>query len=255
MKFSDLMIDMSDQLNEDELFKTDNINGFSISEIVIGNKRSRVLAKPEGRYTVIEFDNEHFSPTSLERLLLLKLQSYFGVNAPGNVLIAGFGNPFVAADSFGPETVRGVASKCSGKNKVYKIETQVEGITGIDSAEYLSAVCKLTEPKLVILLDSMLTAKSENLLKTLQICDTPFEILDANRSKRSALNALNEKYKFISIGYTTTIDAYNFKADNHNNLSGRAESSFLFTPVESGLYIDKLSPLVSKCLNKLLSER
>ncbi len=92
---------------------------------------------------------------------------------PSSVLVVGLGNPHLAADALGAETVKRITVTRHIEEffgfKVSAITPDVMGNTGIETADAVRAYTELVRPSVIIAIDALLAKSYERLASTIQI--------------------------------------------------------------------------------------
>ena len=136
------------------------------------DEESAFFEKPKGIYVTIEadfpggsfekFDEEVFATASELKKLLPK---------KGTVLVAGIGNPFLAADSLGPLSAENLFCGEIGKRKLCSIVPGVFGRTGIEPEIIIKAAAEKISPSAIILIDSLASEDIRSICRTVQLSD------------------------------------------------------------------------------------
>ena len=83
----------------------------------------------------------------------------------------------------------------------------VLGVTGLESADIISSVCKKVDIKAVIVIDALAARRSERIFSTFQMTDAGIEPGAGVGNKRSALNRASLGIPVIAIGIPTVVYA------------------------------------------------
>ena len=163
---------------------------FLISRI---NVKKAVEKHPKGRYVTVYSPKIHLlSPSEQRELSFLVTNELRKLLSPylpkdgrsGEILVVGIGNRDIASDSLGPLTagrtdvtrhikqIDGVTFEKMGRHSVSAINSGVMGETGMDTAEIIKGIVSKTMPDVIIAVDSLASAKTENLGAVIQICDS-----------------------------------------------------------------------------------
>ena len=122
-----------------------------------------------------------------------------GIDQKDKVLVAGLGNDAMTPDSVGPKTVEKTfvtrhifeylpAQIDERMRPVCAFAPGVLGVTGIESADMISSVCKKADVKAILVIDALAARRSERIFSTFQLTDTGIEPGAGVGNKRSALN-------------------------------------------------------------------
>lgn len=150
----------------------------------------RAIMRPIGDYDTLTLDRlDRLSEDELcdaREELSRRLCSIFDENGifPGRILVIGFGNERLTADSVGPKSARAVRPTLHvsehepllfdelGCSEIAVLCPTVPAITGLDSADTARALCERLVPDAVIAIDSISTRGTERLGATIQISST-----------------------------------------------------------------------------------
>ena len=168
-----------------------------------------------------------------------------------SVLVVGYGNRHLVADSLGVKVVGGVVVG----NNVFAIAPSVFALTGIESSDIVNAVCQKIKPQLVIVVDSLCANTIDRLGCSFQLTNyafTPGSGVDNSRVK------LKCDCDVISIGVPLVVYSNTFvknaigknkncklKLDNINNL--------VVTLSDIDIVVDKCAMLISGAINKVFN--
>ena len=90
--------------------------------------------------------------------------------------------------------------------KIYATSTSIKYLTGIDSFIYIKSLVSNLKPKLLIIIDSLVTSSIERLNKTIQISDTGISPGSGVNINSKEINKYSMGIPVISIGVPTVID-------------------------------------------------
>lgn len=162
------------------------------------------------------------------------------------VLVAGVGNADLTSDALGPMTASRIFStrhindelkKAAGfkddLRPVASVSTGVLGKTGIESSEYIKAICKAVKPDCVITIDALAAGKSERLGRTVQMSDTGIAPGSGIGNSRKRIDEKFIGVPVIAIGVPTVVDAVSLAEE----LSGAPADSLKGDKLRSGSLI------------------
>ena len=134
-----------------------------VTDVRVNRTDARRVGAAAGRYITIEGDVR-------ERAVSMLLQKALEQLLPreGLILAAGLGNPDVARDSLGAETVKMV--NCYGR--LMAMETDIAVKTGIETARMIKAVAKELKVSCVLAIDALACADPLKIGRTVQVSDT-----------------------------------------------------------------------------------
>ena len=138
-----LFLETSEKLaNLSEITNKNKINeDIFISEIDIDNKLSKQINKIRGKYITISFNKNRLNK-NIEKLISVLNDSisntlkYLGINKKSKILFVGLGNKSITCDSLGYHIIE----KIGIEGSLYKIYKDVEGITNINSYEFIKSI-------------------------------------------------------------------------------------------------------------------
>ncbi len=205
--------------------------------------------KPSGKYATVYFDNLEkivdFTPFQKQFLKAINLIT----KSRQNVLVVGLGNRNITADSIGPKTaekilatrhIMGNFAKSIGLENLKSVSVivpDVLGKTGIEVQEILSGVIKKTNADTVIVIDALCAKSKDRIFRTVQLTDSGISPGSGVKNSRKELSKNTLGVNVIAIGVPTVIQ---FPNDSEN---------LIVTPKECDLLSDKISEVLSRCLN------
>lgn len=226
------------------------------------DKAAQRLEKPKGKYYTISFPplENMLSCDDVKRALVYAL----GAIAPKkrkSVMVAGLGNARITPDSLGPKIIDGIFATrhidaAAGQRlgleeltSVSAVKTGVLGETGIESADAISAYCKIAEPDMIIVADALAARRPERLCRTIQLSDSGIVAGSGVGNARRALNRDTLGVPIIALGVPAVIDASTYRFDCGGD--GLEEKLFV-TPKDIDLQIDISSRVIAEALNEFL---
>ncbi len=205
-----------------------NIDGFNKKEAkfkygikkteidIFADEISAKIGREKGRYINFEFDDLLYFDVKAKEFLTNKLKSAILEISKkqskniSKVLIVGLGNEKYACDSLGKRVVDNVLitkpyldNKLYSKEKlseVFAISFGVYGTTGIESCDAIKLICKQINPDIVFVIDSLITAETKKLEKSIQISNTKLSPGGGVGNKRKEVSEQTLGYKVISLG-------------------------------------------------------
>ena len=219
-----------------------------ITDIILDKENS--INKKQGNYVTIEFaditDSENYN--KVKEVFIKKLREILKklkITKDKKGLIIGLGNENSTPDSLGAKVVNNIlvtrhiaryAKLANDYMNISSIIPKVVAQTGIDSYEIIEAIVDKIKPDFLIVVDALVTNKTDRLLKTIQINDVGI----------SAGSGVGKNYKEISfetlnipvlaIGIPTVL--------SYDNL--------MVTTKEIDYEIEKLSMLISSSINDIV---
>ena len=161
-------------------------SGLEILRIdVVTDAAAKRLDKPIGRYVSITMPPSFLMDRGARMLtaktLAKELAALYGKNR--NALVIGLGNRYITADALGTRTAEYVLVTRhvhmhmkevlpAGTPIVASFCANVLGVTGLETAEVVTALTEQIRPELVILIDSLAAARTEHLGSLIQCNDS-----------------------------------------------------------------------------------
>ena len=232
------------------------------TKIEITNKNGEdVLGKPKGKYITVEIEGD-LSSGSDEKDAVNALSDALRelIDENGLVLVAGLGNENITPDALGPLTVNRILATRHISEKIGQlglpelrqvaaISTGVLGQTGMETGEIIGSICKTLSPSAVIAVDALATVSAKRLGRTVQISDTGICPGSGVGNSRKRLDSSTLGTKVISIGVPTVIDA-SVLCDCQDE----GTEKMMVTPRDIDAIIDRMSRLISSCINLALQK-
>ncbi len=199
-------------------------DGVTTERVRLAGAAAREVRRAEGSYLTLcapDFASDRRTAGAVLRLLKEELLAL--LPGEGAILVAGLGNRAAAADALGPR-----ARLC---------ETGVPGRSGIESFDFVAALCGGLRPAGVIAVDS-LSARDEG-----RLC-TSFQVSDAGITPGSAggggreLSARTLGVPVISLGLSTVLALF--------------DPPRLFAPAEVAAYVDVAAGVIAGAISAAL---
>lgn len=161
-------------------------SGLEIRRIdVVTEEAAQRLDKPIGRYVSVKMPAEYLMDRGARELtgktLAKELKALYGEKR--NALVIGLGNRYITADALGTKTAEYVLVTRhihlhmadvlpKGTPKVAAFCANVLGVTGLETAEVVTALTEQIRPELVVFIDSLAAARTEHLGCLIQCNDS-----------------------------------------------------------------------------------
>ena len=158
------------------------------------------------------------------------------------ILVVGIGNEYIESDCFGPICV----NKLKLKKNIYAIKPNVFENTNIMSFDIVNSVCKVINPDLVILLDSLGTYNIKRLTTSFQLTNTGLLPGGALSDKNKPLTLQTLKIPCLVVGVPSMLFASGLNSD----LESRYKNIIL-TPKDVRITLDYCADIVVKAIEKL----
>lgn len=187
------------------------------------DEESRALNRDKGKYITVDAEKNVAYPsvkrdvTAAVKDAIRNLSSKMFREKP-RVLVAGLGNRYVAADAIGPKTADNIET--AGKTEMYAISTGIYAMTGLESATIIRAVARETKANLVIVVDTLATAKPMRVFRSFQLTDAGLEPGSATQAGRDKINFKSVGVPVIAIGVPTCVYARQIVLDTLEKSGG-----------------------------------
>ena len=258
---SDIISDIFKQnrleCSEFEIKNDDNANKSNLYTIesyeIRTDEESKKVGRPKGKYHIINISDirnlSKSSATKLVKIVANRIKDLIGViNCKTQILVVGLGNENIESDSLGPKVTKNIIvtrllyDNNSKIPKVCAITPSVMGITGIDTADIISAVVKKIKPTLVIVVDSLCASASERLGKSIQITNVGIIPGGGINRPKTALNESILGCKVITVGIPLMIFA--------KTLGECVEDkNLVVTFHDISVVVEKLAKLLARAIN------
>lgn len=235
------------------------------------------LGKPVGTYITIEAagiidDNENVKDNAVTAVSE-ELKKLIRFHYKLKVLIAGLGNRQVTPDSLGPETASKIRVTAhlfamlgaDGDNEMSNVSCIIPGVTattGMETADMIRKAVELSEPEVIIVVDSLAARNIERVSTTIQITDTGISPGAGMGNNRRGINEETTGVKVIAIGVPTVIDATTIVrdalADNTHSTDEiekyveMHDQQMIVTSTEIDMIIKEFSDIIATGINKTL---
>ena len=256
MNLSDLMIEAVDIKKNGVVTNVEKKKNVTITKIDVSDKNIGEI----GKYITIEFDDIMNKSIRKEVVSLLReLLDENGLKVNSSILVVGLGNERSTPDSLGPLVIENIIVtrhlEVLGLNSnrvVSAIKPGVMGETGIETKDIIKGVIDKIKPDFLIVIDSLKSGSLKRLNKTIQLTDTGIHPGSGVANKREKLDKNTLGIPVIAIGVPTVCDIKTIinesvEVDNIENIP-----DMIITPKEIDFIVDKMSDLISICINKAL---
>lgn len=152
----------------------------------------------------------------------------------GKIMLVGLGNPRFIADALGDS----VLDKIDPDNGLIKVYPSVSAVTGIESTEIITAMAQLTNPRLIIVIDTLCTDSAERLNTVYQMTTAGISPGGGVGGKCDSLDADNLGAPIIAIGVPLAVRL------------ALSETSRVFTPIDIDSMVDESAEIIANALNK-----
>ena len=255
MNISDLMIEAIDMNSKgiiSDIIKRKNI---TITHVEVNDNNICEV----GKYITIEFND--ILNKGLRKILIDELKVLLDINglkSDSSILVVGLGNERSTPDSLGPLVIENIIVTrhleilgLNSKRVVSAIKPGVTGETGIETKDIIKGVIDKIRPDFLVVIDALKSGAIKRLNKAIQLTDTGIHPGSGVANKREKLDKNSLGIPVIAIGVPTVCDirtiineSVNFEIENVPEM--------IITPKEIDFVIDKMSDLISICINKVL---
>ncbi len=189
---------------------------------ITDDEAAEKTGKRKGKYISFESDallrRDVEEYENISRAIAKGLNELMHISKDDTVLVAGIGNKSMTPDSVGPKTVEKTFvtrhifeflpdEADERMQPVCALAPGVLGVTGIESADIISGICKNADVKAVIVIDALAARRFERMFSTFQLTDTGIEPGAGVGNKRSGLNRDALGIPVIAIGVPTVVYA------------------------------------------------
>lgn len=185
--------------------------GCTESIVKIDNyKKEKLYNKPKGEYYLLDCPNLNSLAPVVYEYIIEQVASYLRhkINSVTNkdnysVLVVCLGNENIVSDSLGSEVFSKLITTTYDNeysNSLQAIRTSVFGKTGIDTATLTKGITNLTNPDVVLLIDSLCSVSINRIGTSIQISDTGLVAGGAIGRQGKLINAPFLKCPTLAVG-------------------------------------------------------
>ncbi len=242
-------------------------NGIGITRIdVVDRHASELLDKPIGRYVTVTADPQDFSDRArrneIANILSEELRAM--ANKINSAMIVGLGNRYVTADALGTKTAEYVLVTRhvymhlkdllpKGTPVTSAFCANVLGVTGMETAEVVSALTDRIKPDIVILIDSLAAASVKHIGCVIQCNDSGIAPGSGVGNFRTMLTRELLHVPVIAIGVPTVVSAETIVRDSGANRSHSEDlKDLIVAPKDIDALIRDLARVLSDAINRML---
>ena len=230
---------------------------------------AKSIGRPMGIYNTLNvgrmelLDEERISDVKKELSKELKKLINEMCVLPRRLLIVGFGNPVLTADSLGFEAAKKVRPTLHIKtmdesffstlncSELAVIAPGVPSMTGLESIITVSGICNKIKPNAVIAIDAIAARSTERLGSTIQISTTGIIPGSGLGNHNSAINEENTGAPVLSIGVPTVISADEFCREiNPKNQEKHKSHKMFVSPKEIDEIILVAARIIGESINQ-----
>lgn len=212
-----------------------------ISKItIVDDIGAAAMKRPKGNYITVEADTPEDKITQKAIIETLRdiLIPMLPHNTESPILLCGIGNPDIASDALGEETISRIiptrhlendtSHEIGEMRPVALFAPNVLGNTGMEAAELVQAVTKQISPCAVIVIDALATASWERLGTSFQITDTGLAPGGGIGNTRPAINETACGVPVIALGVPTVIYPHAIITEIPHPYERKGTRSYLF---------------------------
>jgi spore protease len=229
--------------------------GFSVETISITDAQgAETLGKPIGEYVSITLDGEIKRAAGVIAAVIGRLAPLENCR---RVLVAGLGNPEVTCDSLGPlaldevivtrHLIAAAKEDFGNLRSVAALRTGVLGMSGIETAEIITAVLDSVDPDLLIVIDALASADTKRICNSVQLTDTGVVPGSGTDNARARLTPEKLGMPVIAIGIPTMQLTM-----NSEQLTITGDDNFIITRRDIDSKIRSLAKLIAGSVNLAL---
>lgn len=244
------------------------------------------IGKPCGRYVTVScgkalYEGER-AAEELRRVLAVELREMAErvvgkrIQHSFSLLVIGLGNAQMTPDALGPQTVERVSvtrfedreermwELCDRPCRISALATGVSCQTGLETAEIVRGVVSVTNPDLVLAVDSLAARATSHLGTTVQLSDTGIQPGSGIGGGRPALTAQTVGVPVLALGVPTVVESETLVKDALVRFGIEEDmpefedlvhggKSFFVTPKEIDLLVPSLAALLADSIEKAFS--
>lgn len=257
-----------------------------MTEVIIEDPQTaEQLGKPCGTYLTMECgllrEQDPEARIAMSTLLGEELGRMLKADDDSPVLVIGLGNRFITPDSLGPLTVDrtlvtrhmiGAGFAPEHMRPVSAVAPGVLGVTGVETAEMVTALVERVSPRAVVCIDSLAARASSRIGSTIQLADTGIQPGAGVGNRRSPLTKETLGVDVIAVGMPTVVyaatlarDAFAALSDRNvddealsaleRDLLGQEFGEMIVTPREIDAIVKNAAAVIASGLNRALHPR
>lgn len=243
--------------------RSDCRDGFEVERVeILDAEGARALGKAEGRYITVDVSPLlHREENAFGRaceLLSQELRSLLQFPVTSSYLVVGLGNRAITPDAIGPVCLehllvtrhlkQHLPEYFAAFRTVTAVSTGVLGTTGVESSEFVAALCRELSPCCVIAIDALAARDPQRLCRNIQLSDTGIVPGSGVGNARGALNQETLGVPVIALGVPTVVDAATLCCDSGGRCPDEAAAMFV-TPRDIDKQVKDMAKLLGYSLN------
>lgn len=212
---------------KEENFSINGLHGRRVT--ILSDGAQKASGKKKGVYVTLETEAIRNRQTEQYRAvseacakMIRAMLKDLPASAP--ILVAGLGNAKMTPDAIGPETADRVFvtrhilkflpdAADERLRPVCAMAPGVLGVTGIESADVISAVCRKEQISALIVVDALAARRSERMFSTIQLSDAGIEPGAGVGNRRGGLNRETLGIPVLALGIPTVVYASSLTFD------------------------------------------
>lgn len=247
--------------------ETEEKDGIAVSRIDITERQAAErLDKPVGRYVTVSAAPEEYMDRDRRSAISAVLAEELRAMSPAlqSAMVVGLGNRYVTADALGTKTaeyvlvtrhihmhMQGVLPENTPVTSAFC--ANVLGMTGMETAEVVSALTDRIRPDVVILIDSLAASCTEHIGCVIQCNDSGIAPGAGVGNFRTMLTRSLLNVPVIAIGVPTVVSAETIVRENGGEPNGgRKWNDLIVAPKDVDAVIRDLSRVLSDAINLML---
>ncbi len=226
---------------------------------------AKILDKPIGRYVTLKAASEDFMDRdrrcTIAGLLANELRAM--AKQVRSAMVVGLGNRYVTADALGTRTAEYVLVTRhihmhmhdmlpEGTPVTSSFCANVLGVTGMETAEVVTALTEKIKPDVVILIDSLAAASTEHIGCVIQCNDSGIAPGAGVGNFRTMLTRKLLNVPVIAVGVPTVVSAETIVRESGVACTDRTRSDLIVAPKDVDAMIRDLARVLSDAINLML---
>ena len=242
-------------------------DGVTVSRIdVLNEQAAEMLDKPIGRYVTVSASQEAFlekeNRETIAKILSAEMRAM--TKELDSAMVIGLGNRYVTADALGTKTAEYVLVTRhvylhlrnylpEGTPVTSSFCANVLGVTGMETAEVVSALTDRIRPDVVILVDSLAAASVEHIGCVIQCNDSGIAPGSGVGNFQTMLTRDLLKVPVIALGVPTVVSAETIVRENGDRVVDSDKiKDLIVAPKDVDAMIRDLSRVLSDAINLML---
>ncbi len=251
---------------------------FKVTKVEVTNENgAKSIDKEIGKYITFEIENVKYLEDTKKAINKLKeyILELIESNEKESTLIVGLGNRYVTPDALGSKVInkinvtRHVLKLAKGilptdSREVSAISPGVMGNTGIETPEFVSSICKLVSPNIVIVIDSLMSKSINRVGNSIQLSNTGISPGSGISKSNSIIDRNSTNAKVISIGVPMVVDIATIVNDTLSKIEKIQDEgnfrymkiaqtldneNYIVTPKDIDELIEIMSNIISNSIN------